>query len=345
MIQQLLLFALVPLALAAQDTMVVPKQLLNYILQCKETSLTGAATVPVYQTDISSSGTTAHISLVHKDELEDSLRKTVQSDSVVKHILGQIDDAVNKQRSDLARDDCSVENHITVSVPPQELDTFNDRTQMLIQQNSFLLLEQINTLFTFKLRSLKQDIEKIVKRRSNALENKIDLIMEKLGIEIEDDDIVATTEDPASIESSVFPDTVEPEVEPVVEPEVPAEPEPEPEPITEPEPEPTAKPEPASEESTVFPGMVDAAATPSPAAADTTDEDETEETDDEVVGFVRTPQPQSPASKKTTRPLVTQSGFGFLRPMVSRNNNRGASPTPYWRDRVSNRATYRRPSY
>jgi len=332
MIQQLLLLALVPLALADQDTMVVPKHLMNYILQCKESSLTGsgASTVPVYQTDISSSGTTAHISLVHKDELEESLKKAVQSDSVVRHIIGQIDDAVSKQRSEAAaRDDCNVENHIQISVPPQEIDSFNDRVQMLIQQNSFLLLEQINTLFTFKLRSLKQDIEKIARRKSNSVENKIELIMEKLGIEIEEDDNEATTEDPASIES-VFPDPIVPEVEPEAEPE--AAPEPEPEPVTEPEPEPT----------TLFPGIVDTA-TASPAAV-TPDED-SDETDDQAEGFIRTPQPQSPASKKAGRPLVTQSGFGFLRPMVSRNQNRGATPSQYWRDRLTQRQTHRRPPY
>lgn len=179
MIRLLVLVSLACVASADDsELMSVPTYLMNYILDCKRQSIESGYGVPVYQTNIKQSGTSQHVSLLDLDELEDSLKQTVHNEAVVKHVLTQVNDAVNTANNNpKARSDCTVENHIQIAVPPQEIDEFNDRVQMLTQQNNFLLMEQINTLFAFKLRSIKIDLEKLIKRRYNAIENRLDLIM------------------------------------------------------------------------------------------------------------------------------------------------------------------------
>merc|ERR1712142_124673 len=62
-----------------------------------------------------------------------------------------------------------------------------------------------NTLFAFKLRTLSQEVDRLVKKKTKNLEEKLDLIMAKLGIEqpAEEEN---STENPNAEEESVFPE-------------------------------------------------------------------------------------------------------------------------------------------
>jgi len=382
MIRLLILVSLAAqLTLANDGSVTVPKYLLNYILECKQQTLKGGATVPVYQTDIDSAGTTSqHVSILDLDELEESLKQNVHSDAVVAHILSQVGEAVTTsegQGGPQSRSDCAIENHIQIEVPPQELDDFNDRVQMLMQQNTFLLLEQINTLFTYKLRSLKDDVEKTIKRKYHSIETKLDAIMEKLGVEVVDVDDVGD-DDESSEDTTDFPELA---TDPAPEPEPEAEPEPEPE-APEPLPEPAPAPEPAPSPSPgPIPVPVPVTELPLEPIGVTTqltpsssEDDSSEDEDDQPGVFIRTAQQeqqehlaaalddvtsqseaselaaalddvtsQSEASKEPkepSRPVVTHSGFGFLRPIVNRPLH-VQRPSSYWRDRLNNRGNMR----
>ncbi|XP_047488177.1 uncharacterized protein LOC125038673 [Penaeus chinensis] len=355
MLRLLTLVSLACVALADDgELMKVPTYLMNYILDCKRQSIESGYGVPVYQTNIKQSGTSQHVSLLDLDELEDSLKQSVHNEAVVAHVLTQVNDAVRTATDNpKSRSDCSVENHIQIAIPPQEIDEFNDRVQMLIQQNSFLLLEQMNTLFAFKLRSLKSDLEKVIKRRYNALESKLDLIMGALGVEMPeepkpttDDDVDnPVTEMPEIITDSVFPSLVpqpvpSPEPEPVATPGPFPQPEPTvqpaPEPIAEPvttvqpapepfaEPEPTSRPDPDDDDD----DDLDFTERPDDANDPTSGDESSDEDSGSSSGFVRTPQ--QPAS------VVSHSGFGFMRPIVSRpfTRRKVQRPSSFWRDRL-----------
>lgn len=349
----LLVVSLAHIALADDDTMTLSKEMLNYILDCKKQSMAGGYALPVYQTDIDRQGTTSqHVSLLDLEEFEATLKKAVHNDAVVSHVLGQVKDAMTKADIPQARSDCAIENHIQIEVPPQELDEFNDRVQMLIQQNSFLLLEQINTLFTFKLRSLKQDFERVVKRRYNSIDAKLGLIMEHLGIQTldeDDEEDVDMTDDTTEMPTeSVFPSMgLEPLPEPAPEPE--AEPEPEPttlEPIPEPEttpapapePEPSAEPEPEPEAAAPVTQLPGKPVNPKPTGNDSSSVESTEDDSDDVA-FIRTAQQPVDPALSASPPVVTHSGFGFLRPMVSRRRVQSRPST--LRERFSNRGAMR----
>ncbi|ROT72668.1 hypothetical protein C7M84_008923 [Penaeus vannamei] len=295
MIRLLVLVSLACVASADDsELMSVPTYLMNYILDCKRQSIESGYGVPVYQTNIKTSGTSQHVSLLDLDELEDSLKQTVHNEAVVKHVLTQVNDAVNTANNNpKARSDCTVENHIQIAVPPQEIDEFNDRVQMLTQQNNFLLMEQINTLFAFKLRSIKIDLEKLIKRRYNAIENRLDLIMGALGVE----------------------------------------------------PGPPARPQPRARAER----PVDTDTTEDPTSA-VESSDEAPDAAGPSTGFIRTSQQQgtSQAQQVPVSPLVSHSGFGFMRPIVSRPTRRKVQrPSNFWRDRLEARRTYAQhaPSY
>lgn len=351
MLRLLTLVSLACVALADDgELMKVPTYLMNYILDCKRQSIESGYGVPVYQTNIKQSGTSQHVSLLDLDELEDSLKQAVHNEAVVAHVLSQVNDAVKTATDNpKARSGCTVENHIQIAIPPREMDEFNDRVQMLIQQNSFLLLEQINTLFAFKLRSLKSDMEKVIKRRYNALESKLDLIMGALGVEMPeeskpttDDDVDnPVTEMPEVITDSVFPSLVpqpdpSPEPEPVATPGPIPQPEPTVQPVPEPAPEPIAEPEPTSRPDPDDDDDDDLDFTERP---DTTEDpnsgdqssDEAPDSSGSSIGFIRTPQ--QPASDS---PMVSHSGFGFMRPIVSRpfTRRKVQRPSNFWRDRL-----------
>lgn len=363
MIRLLVLVSLACVASADDsELMSVPTYLMNYILDCKRQSIESGYGVPVYQTNIKTSGTSQHVSLLDLDELEDSLKQTVHNEAVVKHVLTQVNDAVNTANNNpKARSDCTVENHIQIAVPPQEIDEFNDRVQMLTQQNNFLLMEQINTLFAFKLRSIKIDLEKLIKRRYNAIENRLDLIMGALGVEVPEDtkpspddeddddgDNNAMTEMPEVITDSVFPSPVpqpdpSPEPEPVATPGPFPQPEPTVQPAPEPAPEPISEPEPTSRpdlddddddddlDSTERPVDTDTTEDPTSAVESS---DEAPDAAGPSTGFIRTSQQQgtSQAQQVPVSPLVSHSGFGFMRPIVSRPTRRKVQrPSNFWR--------------
>ncbi|XP_063600780.1 uncharacterized protein LOC134776944 [Penaeus indicus] len=333
MLRLLTLVSLACVALADDgEIMKVPTYLMNYILGCKRQSIESGYEVPVYQTNIKQSGTSQHVSLLDLDELEESLREAVHNEAVVTHVLSQVNDAVRTATDNpKSRSDCSVENHIQIAIPPQELDEFNDRVQMLIQQNSFLLLEQMNTLFAFKLRSLKSDLEKVIKRRYNALESKLDLIMGALGVEMPEEPKPTTDDDnPATDMPDTNTDSVFPSLASSPEPEVVTDPFPEPEPTVQPVLEPIAEPtsRPDADDDLDFTERPDEESS-----------DETTEDTGSSSGFIRTPQ--QPAS------VVTQSGFGFMRPLVSRPfmRRKVQRPSTFWRDRLESHRVSKRSTH
>jgi len=198
--------------LAKQDDdeqVMVPSDVLRFILGCQRDAFGDPdAPLPVYHTDINTkSGTTSQkVTLLDTEQLKQSLRGSVHSEEVLDLIIGQLSAAVHGVTSNnnrlrhagfpSSRDSnsttdnnqgCTVTNNIEVSVPAQEVDDFNDRVQMLIQQNSFLLLEQINTLFTYKLRSLRQDFENMVQKRTKKIHRKLDAVLKALDVAIPDE--------------------------------------------------------------------------------------------------------------------------------------------------------------
>ncbi|CAL4260914.1 unnamed protein product, partial [Meganyctiphanes norvegica] len=187
-----------------EEQVVVPTDVLRFMLGCQRDAFgdPDAGPLPVYHTDIDTeSGTTSQkVSLLDKDQLREKLSSTMQSDEVVELIIGQLSAQVhgfaspnNRLRNEAGifsttndtvstdAGSCTINNNIEVSIPAQEVDSFNDRVQVLIQQNSFLLLEQINTLFTYKLRSLRDDFEDMVKERTKKMNRKLDAVLRALG--------------------------------------------------------------------------------------------------------------------------------------------------------------------
>ncbi|KAK8747726.1 hypothetical protein OTU49_016559 [Cherax quadricarinatus] len=270
MIRSLLLVLVASLVSGDDNVISVPKDVMRFILGCQQQGVGSDFAVPVYQTKIQdTSGTTSqHVSLLDLEELGQSLRKTVQSDEVLGQILGQVKEAVTSSVSGQARSECSIENHIQIEIPPQELDEFNDKLQLLTHQNHLMLLEQINNLFTYKLRSQRIDLEKLVKRRTNNIISKLNRILTLLGDTVTDgsDNVAieswageAATEYPGTAgeeelgQPIIFPGlqeasqpSSEPEPESLSEPEPESVSEHEPESISEPEPEPVSEPEPES---------------------------------------------------------------------------------------------------
>lgn len=197
----------------AHDTedggVLVPQETLRFMLGCqRDRALGGSPDVqlPVFHTDIDTkTGTTSQkVALLDTDQLRQSLRSSVHSAEVLDLIIGRLEEVVqgaaaaatpavgnaNSLRQEAIYGDlntttddreCTINNNIDISVPAQEVDRFNDRVQMLIQQNSFLLLEQINTLFTYKLRSLREDFENMVRERTKKINRKLDAVLEALG--------------------------------------------------------------------------------------------------------------------------------------------------------------------
>lgn len=207
----------------------VPSDVLRFILGCQRDVFGDPdGPLPVYHTDINtSSGTTSQkVTLLDPAQLRQSLKGSVHSEEVLDLIIGQLSAAVksaainnNRLRNDGIHSSssnstpdnnhgCTVTNNIEVSVPAQEVDDFNDRVQMLIQQNSFLLLEQINTLFTYKLRSLREDFENMVRERTKKMNRKLDAVLKALDVaapaDTEDKDECSppVTESSAEVENS-----------------------------------------------------------------------------------------------------------------------------------------------
>jgi len=185
-----------------EEQVSVPSDVLRFILGCQRDAF-GEPTgpLPVYHTDINTNtGTTSQkVTLLDMDQLRESLKGSVQSEEVLDLIISRLSAAVrgvantnNRVRHDGVNRDsnstsdsnqgCTINNNIEVSVPAQEVDSFNDRVQMLIQQNSLLLLEQINTLFTYKLRSLREDFENMVQQRNKKINRKLDAILKALDV-------------------------------------------------------------------------------------------------------------------------------------------------------------------
>jgi len=221
----------------------VPQDTLRVILGChhdRTVSVGPKAPLPVFHTDIDTeTGTTSQkVALLDTDQLKQSLRGSVHSDEVLDLIIGQLNTVVqeaaaataagnpNRLRQDgpfhesnstIDDKECTINNNIDISVPAQEVDNFNDRVQMLIQQNSFLLLEQINTLFTYKLRSLREDFEGMVKDRTKKINRKLDAVLKALGAEMpaggEDEDeetvVEASVGEEETVVGAVGVDTTE----------------------------------------------------------------------------------------------------------------------------------------
>lgn len=190
MIRLVVLASVVVLAFGNENEVIsVPQDVLKFIIGCRQAQAGGQFAVPVHTTSINdAAGTTSqHVSLLSVDELRSALKHTVNSEAVIGHIIKQVEEATQGDAMGQARSDCTVENNISISVPAGEVDSFNDRVQMLMQQNSFKMLEQINTLFSFKLRLQKSETDKMIKRRTNKILEKLDKIMQHLGIpDVED---------------------------------------------------------------------------------------------------------------------------------------------------------------
>ncbi|KAK7080560.1 hypothetical protein SK128_010953 [Halocaridina rubra] len=174
-----------------KDVINVPEDVLKFIIGCRQAQPGAKLGVPVHQTNIDdNTGTTSQqVSILSLSELRTALKGSVHSEAVVNHIMRQLEEATKTGESAMGRSECStIENNISISVPAEEIDLFNNRMTMLMQMNSIKMLEQINTLFSFNLRNQKTETEKYIKRRTNKILEKLDKIMEHLGISMEDGD-------------------------------------------------------------------------------------------------------------------------------------------------------------
>lgn len=220
----LLLACLVAATTAAtvDNTVTVPKDLMRFILGCQRVDYSREPAVPVYAVDIDEkSGTTSQkFGMLNMDELSHTLRQTVDSEVVLGQIMEQVEEAV--AASSKGRGDCNVENKIKIEIPPQQVSQFNDKMQQVTQQNNFLLLEQINNLFTYKLRQQSDALDKIMRRKLKQINDKMDLILQALGKEVETDDTTGDDSDDltgSSTEAPVVDAQTDQSVQPEPEPE------------------------------------------------------------------------------------------------------------------------------
>lgn len=321
--RSLLLLCLVAAVIHAADDNVVsvPKDLMRFILGCQRLDPSRSAAVPVYSVDIDEKGgtTSQKFGLLKMDELGHALRQTVDNEAVVGEIMAQVQDAVTASASSLkGRRDCNVENKISIAIPPQEMDQFNDKMQQVEQQNNYLLLEQINNLFTYKLHQQSDSTEKLLKRKLKQIDDKLNIILQVLGKEmaLDDNDDASTEAPPVDTDESPESAAVEKpgcncrnntksHSDSSGEADAETEPDSEPEPTTpKAEPEPEPEPQPSSEKGSaevLEPTPEPATTTTAPSASEPgSQEAEPEREPETEQQTTTTPQP---TTRPTPRPL------------------------------------------
>ncbi|KAG7165151.1 hypothetical protein Hamer_G004936 [Homarus americanus] len=368
MILSLILVIVAVLVSGDDDVMTIQKEVMKFILGCQQQGVGSDYAVPVYETKIGdTTGTTSQqISILDLEELGHSLRKTVHSEAVLGHILGQVKDAVTASTSGQGRSECSIENHIQIEIPPQELDEFNDRIQLISQQNGRILLQQISNIFSYKLRNQRVDLEKLIKRKTNNLNSKLNRILVLLGEEVTDEDDEAdllleecdandnTTEclgadgeatqtvtEPEPEQESETELTTEPELEPESKPE--PEPTSEPESTSMPEPEPTSQNEPETGTTLdPYPGSVPVTEDPRPqpasittffpisagnSSAPSSEEDDDDNDGDDDNNSSISEEPNNGAFERVAqKPTEIHESVRLMRPVLRRNPTRTQEP-------------------
>lgn len=163
------------LATSSSKVLNVHEDVMSFIMGCdgrfrdSGEPLPRAPKVPIAHTNIDpkTGMEREKVSMVDIPHLKKSLQESVGDDQVVSHILAHVEENL-KARNDLPTGPERCTN-IKIDVPPQKVTGLSEQLQAVVQQNNYQLLEQVNTLFTFKLNSFFKEIEELLSTQTGKL--------------------------------------------------------------------------------------------------------------------------------------------------------------------------------
>jgi len=152
---------------AEDDSLVVPKPVMDFILKC------GKNSSPVEATEIFEDNLKAFrgIPIVGPQHLEATLRGALRNDDVTEYVMTKIEEEFGSDIPKFRqREECPpTANVINIDVPPRELHVFHDRMERVLQQNNNVLLGIINNLISTKFSNVEQRLMEQIESRANHL--------------------------------------------------------------------------------------------------------------------------------------------------------------------------------